>query len=163
MAAEQELRRVQSAKAEGRHIQKSPDACTRFKTLADWYLSLDKVKSKKSYDRDKRSVGKLCAFFGDRLLKDITPALVEKYRYMREAEPSYRGHLTKPATIVRELACMNHIYTNASRNGKAERNPVKGVERPSENNKRDRVLNQEEYDRLLAECPPYVKPVVKLA
>jgi len=142
-AAEQELRRVQSAKTEGRHIQKSADACSRFKTLADWYLTLDKVKSKKSYDRDKRSVGKLCAFFGERLLKDIPPALVEKYRYMREAEPSYRGHLTRPATIVREMACMNHIYNNAIRNGKAERNTIKGVERPSENNKRRPLLNRD--------------------
>jgi integrase len=82
---------------------------------------------------------------------------------MREAQPSYWGHLTRPATIVRELACLNHLYTNAIRNGKAERNPVKGVERPSENNKRGRVLNQEEYDRLIAECPPYIKPVIKLA
>ena len=121
------------------------------------------MKSKKSYSRDRQSVGKLCAFFGERLLKDMNPALVEKYLHKRLAEPAYRGHLTKPATVVRELACMNHIFTLAIRNGKAERNPVAGVKRPPEHNARDRVLSREEYDRFMAECPPYVEPVIKLA
>ena len=40
------------------------------------------------------SVEKLLPFFGDRLLKDITPAMVEAYRQKRLAEPSYRKHLT---------------------------------------------------------------------
>jgi integrase len=162
-AAEQRLREVQSAKVEGRYIHKSPDCHTRFEELAKWYLTLDKAKAKKSYDRDKRSVGKLCAFLGNHLLRDITPAMVEKYIHIRLAEPSYRGHLTKPATVVRELACLNHIYTNAMRNGKAEWNPVQGVKRPPENNERDRVLTREEHNRLITECPPYIGPVIELA
>lgn len=162
-AAEQRLREALKARTEGRYIQKSPETTTRFRTLAKWYLELDKVKAKRSYDRDKRSVDKLCAFFGDLLLKDITPASVEKYLHRRLAEPSYRGHFTKPATVNRELACLNHIFTNAIRNGKAERNPVKGVERPPEHNERDRVLTLEEYIRLLTECPSYLKPIIKLA
>jgi integrase len=162
-AAEQRLREVLTARTEGRFIKKSPETTTRFRVLAQWYLELDKVKAKRSYDRDRRSVDKLCRFFGDSLLKDITPASVEKYLHRRLAEPSYRGHLTKPATVNRELACLNHIFTNAIRNGKAERNPVKGVERLPEHNERDRVLTLEEYVRLLTESPSYLKPIIKLA
>jgi hypothetical protein len=44
------------ARAEGRHIKKCPDNLTLFKTLAAWYLELPEVKSKRSYDRDQRSV-----------------------------------------------------------------------------------------------------------
>ncbi len=39
-AAEQRHREVLTARAEGRYIRKSPDARTRFKTLAEWYLGL---------------------------------------------------------------------------------------------------------------------------
>jgi hypothetical protein len=118
-----------SARAEGRHIQKSPDVRSRFKDLAAWYLELPEVKAKRSYDRDKRSLKLLLPFFGDRLLRDITPALVEVYRRKRLAEPSGRTpkYLTKPATINRELACFKTIFNKALREGKARRNPAQGV------------------------------------
>src|SRR5665647_1288619 len=51
-AAEQRLREVLSARAEGRHIKKSPDIKTTFKDLAHWYLDLAEVKAKRSYLRD---------------------------------------------------------------------------------------------------------------
>ena len=94
--------------------------------MAAWYLDLAEVKAKRSYDRDKRSLMKLQEFFGKRLLKDLTPALVEAYRQKRLNEPSYRGHLTKPATINRELACLKTLFNKGIRNGHAERNPVLG-------------------------------------
>ena len=50
-AAEQRLREILSARAEGRHIKKSPDSRTHFKELANWYLDLPEVKAKRSYDR----------------------------------------------------------------------------------------------------------------
>ena len=106
-AAEQRLREVKSAIAEGRYIKKSPDAKTFFKTLAAWYLELPEVKAKRSYERDRHSLNRLLPFFGDRLLKDIAPAVVEAYRQRRLGEPSGRtpGTLTTPATVNRELAC----------------------------------------------------------
>ena len=52
-AAEQELRVVLKARTEGRHIQKSPDAVTRFKDLVAWYLGLPEVKAKRSYEKDQ--------------------------------------------------------------------------------------------------------------
>jgi hypothetical protein len=76
-AAEQRLREVLSARAEGRYIQKSPDVITRFATLAAWYLDLPEVKAKRSWDRDRHSIKFLLPHFGERLLKDITPAYIE--------------------------------------------------------------------------------------
>lgn len=164
-AAEHRLREVLSARVEGRHIQKNPDTRTRFKDLAAWYLELPEVKAKRSYDRDKRSLKLLLPYFGDRLLKDISPALVEAYRQVRLAQPSGRSpkDMTKPATINRELACFKTIFNKAVRNAKAERNPAQGVKLLKENNERDRVLSPEEYARLLAYCPGHLKPIVKLA
>jgi hypothetical protein len=64
-----------SARTEGRYIKKSPDSITLFKDLAAWYLDLPEVKAKRSYDRDQLSLNHLLPFFGDRLLKEISPAL----------------------------------------------------------------------------------------
>jgi integrase len=164
-SAEQRLREVLSARAEGRYIQKSPDVLTRFKELAAWYLDLPEVQAKRSYDRDKRSLKNLLPFFGDRLLKDITPGLVEAYRRKRLTEYSGRTpeYLTKPATINRELACFKTIFNKALREGRAGRNPVQGVKQLKENNERDRLLSPEEFTRLLAACPEYLRPILKLA
>jgi integrase len=164
-AAEQRYREVMSARTEGRYIKKSPDARTLFKDLAAWYLDLPEVKVKRSYDRDQLTMKKLIPFFGDRLLKDINPALVEAYRQKRLSEPSGRTpqFLTKPATVNREVACLKTMFSKAMKNGKAERNPALGVKLLKENNERDRILSPEEYARLLAHCPAHLKPIVKLA
>jgi integrase len=164
-AADQRLREVLTARTEGRYIQKSPDARTLFKDLAAWYLELPEVKAKRSYVRDCYSVKNLLPFFGDRLLKDITPALVEAYRQRRLGQPSGRAPYgpTKPASVNRELAVFKTIFNKAIKNGKAERNPAQGVKLLKENNERDRILSPEEYIRLLAHCPAHIKPVVKVA
>ena len=75
-----------TARTEGRYIKKSPDVRTFFKDLATWYLELPEVKAKRSYSRDQRSVRLLLPHFGDRLLKDITPATMEGYKQKRLAD-----------------------------------------------------------------------------
>ena len=146
-----------SARTEGRYIKKSPDALTLFRDLSAWYLELPEVKAKRSYVRDKYSIRELLPHFGDRLLQDITPALVETYKQKRLAEPSYRKYLTKPATVNREITCLKVIFNKAVKNGKAERNPAQGVKLLKENNERDRILSSEEYVRLLAHCHGHLK------
>ena len=161
-AAEQRYREVMSARTEGRYIKKSPDVLTLFKELAAWYLDLPEVKVKRSYKKDQMHCKRLIAQFGDRLLKDITPTMVEAYKQERLCAISFLGKPTKPATVNRELTTFKTIFNKAVRNGKADRNPAQGVRQLKENNARDRILSPEEYVRLLAHCPAHLKPVVKL-
>jgi len=161
-AAEQRYREVMSARTEGRYIKKSPDASTLFKDLARWYLDLPEVKAKRSYKKDQMHCKRLILQFGDRLLKDITPSMVEAYKQERLCTSSFLGKPTKPATVNRELTTFKTIFNKAMRNGKAEKNPAHGVKPFKENNARDRILSPEEYVRLLAHCPAHLKPVVKL-
>jgi integrase len=154
---------VMSARTEGRYIKKSADARMLFKDLAAWYLELPEVKAKRSYCRDQRSVKLLLPHFGERLLKDITPATVEGYKQKRLADINYKGTTTKPATVNRELACLKTIFSKGVKNEKAERNPTYGVKLLKENNVRDRVLSSEEYALLYTHCLPYLRPIVKLA
>lgn len=162
-AADHRLREVLSARAEGRYIKKSPDSRTTFKDLAKWYLDLADVETKKSYRRDKLSVSCLLPMFGDRLLKDITPSMVERYKQQRLTEITRHGGTTKPATVNRELACLKTMFNKAIKNGKATHNPAKGLKMLKEHNVRDRLLSREEFTRLLASSPDYLKPVLKVA
>jgi integrase len=133
--------------------------------LAGWYLDLPEVRAKRSYNRDMQLIANLVPHFGDKLLKDITPTLVETYRQTRLSEPSGRTpqHLTKPGTVNREVACLKTIFNKAVKNGKAEKNPAQGVRQLRENNERDRILSLEEYTRLLAHSPAHLKPIIKVA
>lgn len=167
--AEYDLRKKLKNRTEGRRIDKSPDSFTRLKTLAEWYLNLDEVKAKDSYRRDEQSLKRLLPFFGELFLKDIIPAQISAYQQQRITEPSGRSpkHLTKPATVNREIACLRTIFNMAIANGKAEGYPFKRRGKKSimlpENNERDRILSPEEYATLLVHCPPHLKPIVKLA
>ena len=136
---------------------------TLFKDLAGWYLELPEVKVKRSYKKDHMHCKRLIAQFGDRLLKDITPAMVEAYKQKRLSENSHLGKPTKPATVNERVTTFKTVFNKAMKNGKAERNPAQGVKLFKENNDRDRILSPEEYVRLLAHCPEHLKPVVKMA
>lgn len=178
-AAEQRLREVLSARTEGRYIKKNPDTRTLFKDLATWYLNLPEVQAKRSYVRDKQLIARLLPHFGDKLLKDITPATVEAYKQKRLCEVSGRckkrkaeesgaadqtpAKLTAPATVNREIACFKVIFNRAVKNGKAEKNPSQGIKLLKENNERDRILAPEEYERLLVHATARLKPIIKLA
>ena len=50
-AAENRLREIQTAKAEGRHIKKNKNSLVTLGFLRDWYLNLDEVKELSSYPR----------------------------------------------------------------------------------------------------------------
>jgi integrase len=164
-AGEQRLSEVLTARTEGRYIKKSTDSRVRFKDLATRYLELSEVRAKRSYNRDRELIANLLPHFGDKLLKDVTPALVETYRQKRLSEPSRRTPqtLTKPATVNREVACLKTIFNKAVKNGKAEKNQAQGVKHLKENNERDRILSPEEYTRLLAHSSAWLKPIIKLA
>jgi len=178
-AAEQRLREVLTARTEGRYIKKNPDNRTLFKDLTAWYLNLPEVQAKRSYDRDKQLIAHLLPHFGDKLLKDITPATVESYKQKRLCEVSGRckkkttgesekadqtpAKLTAPATVNREIACLKVIFNRAVKNDKAEKNPSQGIKLLKENNERDRILAPEEYDLLLVHTPAHLKPIIKLA
>jgi integrase len=135
--------------------------------LAAWYLELPEVKAKRSFNRDIQLLANLLPHFGDKLLKDVTPALVEAYKQKRLTEPSGRTptKFTAPATVNREVACLKAIFNKAIANERAERSPFQGIKIKmlKENNERDRILSLEEYTRLLAHSSLQIRPIIKVA
>jgi integrase len=155
--------KIKAAIRENRFFDIKKEEFQIFKELSNWYLSLEDVKRKKSFERDRRSLAKLTDFFGNQLLRHFTPSLVSQYQSKRMSEKSYRGETTKPATVNREIACMRTMFNKAIRDGKLEKNPTVGVKFLRENNERERVLSSEEWERYKAKCPSWYLPIAVTA
>ena len=115
---------------------------------------------KRSWDRDNDSIKHLKDFFGNCIAIDIRPAQIEDYITHRKKSKTNRGNSPAPATINRELACLRTIFNRAIRNGKLEKNPAKFIKLLKENNKRDKVLTKEEFQKLLEASPEHLKPIL---
>jgi len=165
-AAEQRYREVLKARTEGRYIQKDLSSKVELGDLCDWYMSLTEVKAKASYDRDGDSIENLKRLLGKRTkIRDLTEGKVESYQRTRlgEKSPVHPLSTVRPATVNRELSCLKSILNRAVRHGKLNENPISNVKKLQENNVRERILTQEEFERLLTQCPPHLEPIVLTA
>jgi integrase len=104
-------------------------------------------KKPKSSLRDKCSLKHLSITFDGKMLSEINPLLIEKYKKARKEEGA------EPATINRELGCLRHMFNMAIAWGKAQnypfgfgKNKVKFLKEP---NGKDRILSEDEETRLL--------------
>ena len=119
-----------------------------FDKFKEEYLELPKGDKKpKSSLRDECSLNHLSKTFDGRMLSEINPLLIEKYKKTRKEEGA------EPATINRELGCLRHMFNMAIAWGKAQnypfgfgKNKVKFLKEP---NGKDRILSEEEETRLL--------------
>lgn len=99
----------------------------------------------------------LVPFFGKLFLGDITPKHIEEYR-------SKRLKKIKPITTNRELALPKGMFTKAIDYGYVTANPVKKVKMiPETDCARERILSQEEEERLMAVAAPHFKPFIVIA
>ena len=155
--------KIKSAIRENRYFDVQPEAFQTFNELSEWYLTLEEVKRKKSFNRDQRSVDKLKDFFGTKPLRQITLSLIGDYQSKRLSEKSYRGNQTMPATINREISCMKTAFNKAIRDRKLSKNPVYGVKMLIENNERERVLSSEEWENYRSHCPDWYLPIAVCA
>ncbi|HEV8713298.1 MAG TPA: site-specific integrase [Candidatus Binatia bacterium] len=128
-----------------------------FSILADRYLKEHAALHKKprSYLRNVASAKVLKAFFGERLLKDITPADVHAFIMSRKEQGK------SAATINAEVGHLSHMFTWANKLHLTTHHPCRGVTRLKANQK-DRYLTREEIDRLLAVCRRDLRDMVIL-
>jgi integrase len=134
--------------------RKSP----RFEDFVEDYLEWSKANKKpRSYERDVTSLVALRPFFTGKLLSDINPWLIEKYKKER------KGKGKSNQTVNLELACLKTFFSKAVTWKKAVENPVKEVQMFRVNNARTRFLDEEEEYRLLAECNEHLHDLVVTA
>jgi len=144
---------------DGEYAKKHMQSKTTLFEILDDFLEYSKAH-KRSWKRDMNSIHHLKKFFGNVTLNMITPSSIEKYIAWRKKSIDRKGKHPAPATINRELACLKTAFNRAIRDGKAIENPVQKVKFLPENNVRDRVLSEDEFERLLEASAEHLKPIL---
>ncbi len=163
VAAENRLRKVQTNIVEEREIDKNKNVKVTLGQLKEWYLELPEVKELDSYQGKKAQLSNILRILGsNRTVSQIDIECVNEYRSLRSQEPSARrkNQLTTPATINREVAALKHLLNRALFYGKIESNPVAKIAMLKEDNVRERVLSDVEFECLLDCSPIHLKPVL---
>ncbi len=135
---------------------KKPKARITFSELAKTYLA--NTTQLKDWRNNKYRLDlSLLPFFGKLYLDEITPRHIEEYRSMRLKK-------IKPITTNRELALLKGMFTKAIDYGYVTANPVKKVKMiPEGDCARERILTQEEEERLMSEAVPHLRPFLVIA
>ncbi len=131
----------------------------KFDRLAEVYLEDYAKVNKKSWRDDRyRIEAKMNPFFGEFRLDEISSLQIERYRAER-----LKAGVTK-STVNREITILKTMFRLAIDWGLAETNPVLKIRLFSEKDTaKQRVLRPEEETKLLAACPPHLKPIVIVA
>jgi integrase len=131
----------------------------RFFEIADDYLAFSLARKRSSL-KDGRTIRNLKGFFGNVPCEKIYRSMIDRYIAERKAGQGRLGKPIQNSTINRELACLKTIFRRAHMDGKVARNPMAGFKLLPEDNVRDRVLTDEEYQKLLFACPAHLRPVI---
>lgn len=151
------LRRINRKIVTGKTSGLDSQSFLLFEKLCDEYLLYSCAnKAKSSHRRDKVSIKNMLNTFRGRLITDITPRELERYK-------NARRNRVAPATVNRELSCMKHILSKALDWKMIKENPMKSVKLFKEPPGRVRYLTEEEIERLLDSCASYLKPIVIMA
>ena len=155
--AQRILDKVKGEIAEGRWFEKLPGEDKTFREMMEKFL--DEHASRKVSNKTYQSyVRSLNPFFGNYTLTDITPKVINEYKLKR------RNDGVKPGSINRELAILKKAFNLALKEWEWVReNPASKVSLEEENNKRDRWLTDDEEERLLEACSPWLRELVVFA
>ena len=135
-----------------------------FRDLVDWYLTLPKVKQKKSFSSDISRITILKEEFGNMNVRQIKPAMIETFQHNILQRKSERtGKKYAPATANRILEILKRIFNLAMREDMTEKNPCWKVSKLPENNKRDKVISHEEFQIIIKNLPKYAADIVATA
>ena len=163
-AAENRLREVQTAKAEGRNIRKNKNSLITLGNLRDWYLDLSEVKQRRSFSSIKKCLRICVDGIGDIAVSQLTQNRLELFRKKRLTEISERkGRPVKPSTVNRDVANLRAMLNKALDHSKIESNLIGRIKQLEENNVRERVLSPEEFETLYLHCPASLKGLVLIA
>jgi len=141
MAAENRLRQIQTAKAEGRTIRKNKNALITLGNLRDWYLDLSEVKLRRSFSSINKCLRICVAGIGDIPVNQLTQRRLELFRKKRLTEISIRKvRPVKTSTVNRDVANLREMLNKSVLNSKIDTNPIGRIRHLEENNVRKRVL-----------------------
>jgi len=160
---------TEAAIREGRHFKTSASKRHTLGEMVDRYRDSVLPLKSDSMQRDQWSQLEWWKDqIGDRLLADVTPELVGECRDKLLKEKGSRCKKRSPATVVRFLAALSHVFSVAVKEWSwLDDTPMRKVTKPKEPRGRVRFLDDDERGRLLTACQKsenqYLYPIVVLA
>lgn len=144
------IQQTETAIREGRYFKTSESRKHTFSDLANRYQK--EVLPRKVKTKQEGQLLWWKEHLGHCLLADITSPLIVEYRD-KLANEMIRGKLRSPATIVRYLAILSHVFTVAVNDwGWLDDSPMRKVSKPKQGPGRVRFLADDERERLLEAC-----------
>lgn len=141
---------------EGKYFDSQVTKDWAFNDAINDYLSYSRLH-KKSWRSDALKSRPLLLFFGKKNISYITSSEIERYKRLRLLS-------VVESTVNRELALLKTIFARLNRDGRYNKNPAKPVKLLSEQHlKRDRIINHDEWLRLVGASPDLLKHLLIVA
>jgi integrase len=136
----------------------------KFKDAIERYIQEVTYKSKSFREDGYRLRATMCHWIGSLAMSELTQSKIIQYRDERLSKVS-------AGTVIRELAYISSIINHARREwGYEITNPIPLVKKPTSPPGRNRILTEDELNRLFQACVPKVKngnhlilPIIKFA
>jgi len=152
---------------EGKHgIRRQQDRT--FREVAKLYLDDYAEQHKRSADRDAGIIANLNRTFGALIVHEITSLRILQWQKDRKAG-TWRAHgqmtaakPVKPGTVNRELDTLKAIFSKAVEWRLLVENPAASVKRLKIDNRRTRILDDDEQAALVAALPRKARLIVSL-
>ncbi len=148
-----------SQKRENRIFDIKPDAKMSFNELTKWYLNLEKVKSLAYYSILTINLNSFNSEFGNFIVNQIKPVDLENYQAKRKAQGQSDSYIDSQIGAARTM--INKAFDNDIVSGdivkvfRRVNNLLKGNA-----NARDRVLSNDEFNKLLEALPAHTRAIV---
>jgi integrase len=150
-------RRTEDEMVRGVFVDRSRGERMTLKKAMERYLAeVSATKRPGTAKREATSAEALLAELGDYALAALAPDVIAAYRDKRLAAGK------APDTVRIELALLSHLFTTAIREWRLGLlyNPVLNVRKPAVGTGRNRRLNGDEEQRLLAACAAHSNPML---
>ena len=136
---------TESAIREGRHFKTTEAKKHTLADMVDRYIKDVLPTKPKQAPAQLPQLERWKAEMGSYALADITPALIVECRDKLLTEPTPRGNIRSPATVVRYMAALSHAFTIAVNEWQwLEDSPMRKVKKPKESRGRVRFLDDDE-------------------
>lgn len=137
----------------GRYFGRDESKEKKFADFADRYIEKELPKNPKAYQKQKMMMLWWKAHLASYYLCHITPSMIAELRDNLLSETTSRHKLRTPSTTNRYLAALSRAFTIAVKEWQwIKENPLHRIQRPKENKAKDRYLEKDEINKLLAAC-----------